>query len=92
MDETVFTAYLDQVLDPTLRFDNTMLLNRLSVHKVGGLEQMIEKYGARLLYMPRVHPILTRLNGPSLQQAQNYLRTARTRTCNALEAIRTAAG
>lgn len=65
VDETVFTAYLDQVLDPTLNLDNVMLLNRLSVHKVGGLEQVIEKYGARLLHLPHIHPILTRLNGPS---------------------------
>ena len=62
VDGAVFTAYLDQVLGPTLRPDDAVVLDNLSVHKVDGLEQVVKKYGARLLYLP---PILTRLNWPS---------------------------
>ena len=45
----VFAAYLDQVLGPTLVPGDVVMLDKLSVHKVDGLEQMVKKYGARLL-------------------------------------------
>ena len=62
VDGAVFTAYLDQVLGPTLRPGDVVVLDNLSVHKVDGLEQVVKKCWARLLYLP---PILTRLNWPS---------------------------
>ena len=37
VDGAVFTAYLDQVLG-TLRPGDVVVLDKLSVHKVGGLE------------------------------------------------------
>ena len=61
----VFAAYLDQVLGPTLRPGDVVVLDNLFVHKVDGLEQVVKKYGARLLYLPHIPPILTRLNWPS---------------------------
>ncbi len=36
----VFTAYLDQVLGPTLRPGDVVVLDNLSVHKVDGLHEI----------------------------------------------------
>ena len=88
VDGAVFTAYLDQVLGPTLRPGDVVVLDNLSVHKVDGLEQVVKKCRARLLYLP---PILTRLNSPSADLKPGYTK-AQARTRDALEkAIRTAA-
>ena len=38
VDGAVFPACLDQVLGPTLRLGNVVVLAKLSVHKVDGLE------------------------------------------------------
>jgi len=32
-------------------------MDNLSAHKVAGIKESIEKAGARLLYLPRIHPI-----------------------------------
>ena len=45
----VFAAYLDQVLGPTLVPGDVVVLDNLSVHKVAGLDEIAQKYGARLL-------------------------------------------
>lgn len=45
----VFAAYLDQVLGPTLRPGDVVVLDKLAVHKVEGLDELGKMYGARLL-------------------------------------------
>jgi len=45
----VFAAYLAQVPGPTLRPGDVVVLDNLSVHKVDGLDQIVQSYGARLL-------------------------------------------
>jgi transposase len=40
------------VLGPTLRPGDVVVLDNLSVHKVDGLEQVVQKYGAWLLPAP----------------------------------------
>ena len=49
VNEAVFAAYLDQVLGPTLVPGDVVVLDNLSVHKVAGLDEIAQKYGARLL-------------------------------------------
>ena len=44
----VFAAYLDQVLGPTLRPSDVVVLDNLSVHKVDGLNEIAKKYVMRL--------------------------------------------
>ena len=56
VDGAVFTANLDQVLGPTLRPGDVVVLDNLSVHKVDGLEQVVKKYGVRLRYLPPYSP------------------------------------
>ena len=45
----VFAAYLDQVLGPTLVPCDAVVLDNLSVHKVAGQDEIVQKYGTRLL-------------------------------------------
>ena len=48
----VFAACLDQVLGPSLRPGDVVVLDNRSVHKGDGLDESVKKYGARLRYLP----------------------------------------
>ena len=87
----VFAAYLDQVLGPTLVPGDVVVLDNLSVHKVDGLEQVVQKYGARLLYLPPYSPDFNPIE-LAFSKLKAWLHKAQARTHDALEeAIRTAA-
>ena len=52
----VFAASLDQVLGPTLRPGDVVVLDNLPAHQVDGLAALVEQRGARLLYLPPYSP------------------------------------
>ena len=88
----VFAAYLDQVLGPTLRPGDVVVLDNLSVHKVAGLEEIAQKYNARLRYLPPYSPDFNPIE-LAFSKLKTWLRTAQARTRDVLEdAIRAAAG
>ncbi len=87
----VFAAYLDQVLGPTLRPGDVVVLDNLSVHKVDGLDEIVHKYGARLCYLPPYSPDFNPIE-LVFSKLKTWLRTAKARTRDLLEeAIRAAA-
>jgi transposase len=87
----VFAAYLDQVLGPTLRPGDVVVLDNLSVHKVDGLDEIMQIYGARLCYLPPYSPDFNPIE-LAFSKLKTGLRTAKARTRDLLEeAIRTAA-
>ena len=87
----VFAAYLDQVLGPSLRPGDVVVLDNLSVHKVDGLDEIVKKYGARLRYLPPYPPDFNPIER-AFSKLKTWLRTAKARTRDLLEeAIRTAA-
>ena len=87
----VFTAYLDQVLGPTLRPGDVVVLDNLSVHKVAGLDEVMQRYGTRLLYLPPYSPDFNPIE-LAFSKLKSWLRTAQARTRDRLEdAMRTAA-
>lgn len=87
----VFTAYLDQVLGPTLRPGDVVVLDNLAVHKVAELEEVMQRYEARLLYLPPYSPDFNPIE-LAFSKLKTWLRTAQTRTRDLLEdAMRTAA-
>ncbi len=53
-----FLAYLEQVLAPTRRPGDIVVMDNLAAHKVEGVRQAIEGRGARLLYLPPYSPDL----------------------------------
>ncbi|MDJ0367885.1 IS630 family transposase [Hymenobacter sp. H14-R3] len=87
----VFAAYLDQVLGPTLRPGDVVVLDNLSVHKVDGLDEIVQRYGARLCYLPPHSPDFNPIE-LAFSKLKTWLRTAKARTHDLLEeALRAAA-
>jgi transposase len=58
MNGAIFTAYVEQVLAPTLAAGDIVVMDNLSSHKVAGIRGAIEATGARLLYLPPYSPDL----------------------------------
>ena len=80
----VFAAYLDQVLGPTLRPGDVMVLDNLAVHKVDGLPEIVQKHGARLRYLPPYSPDFNPIER-TFSKLKTWLRTAKARARDALE-------
>jgi transposase len=59
MDGPAFLAYVEQVLVPTLRPGDVVVLDNLPAHKPAAVRQAIEAAGAELRYLP---PYLPHLN------------------------------
>jgi transposase len=51
-----FLAYVEQVLAPTLKPGDIVVLDNLSAHKVPGIREAIEATGAKVLYLPPYSP------------------------------------
>lgn len=56
MDGECFLAWVEQVLVPTLRESDDVVMDNLSAHKVKSVREAIEAAGARLLYLPPYSP------------------------------------
>jgi transposase len=52
----VFEAYVEQVLAPTLRRGQVVVMDNLSAHKGEEIEEMIEHRGCQLVYLPAYSP------------------------------------
>jgi transposase len=56
MNGNAFLAYVEQVLVPSLKPGDIVVMDNLSAHKVPGVRQAIEAAGANLLYLPPYSP------------------------------------
>jgi len=56
MNGNAFLAYVEQVLAPTLKPGDVVVLDNLSAHKMPGIREAIEAAGAKLLYLPPYSP------------------------------------
>ena len=56
MNGTVFLAYVEEVLVPTLSKDDVVVMDNLPAHKAAGIRDAIEAAGASLLYLPPYSP------------------------------------
>jgi transposase len=54
----IFLTYIRQVLVPTLRKGDVVVMDNLGSHKVPGIREAIEAAGATLLYIPPYSPDL----------------------------------
>src|SRR3712207_2153533 len=52
----VFEAYVEQVLAPTLRKGQVVVMDNLSAHKGERIRQLIEERGCELIYLPACSP------------------------------------
>ncbi len=89
MTGEVFRAYVEQMLAPSLRPEDVVVLDRLPAHKVAGVREAIQAAGASECYLPASSPDLNALGRdprvePLLAKLKALLRTAAARTREAL--------
>ena len=56
MSGAAFLAYVRQLLAPTLRSGDVVVMDNLPAHKIVGVRQAIEAVGASVLYLPPYSP------------------------------------
>lgn len=56
MNGESFLAYIKQVLAPTLRRGDIVMMDNVPVHKIDGVQAAIEAVGATLMYLPAYSP------------------------------------
>lgn len=85
MNGETFVAYARQVLAPTLRPGDIVILDNLPAHKVSGAKKAIEATGASLLFLPPYSPDFNPIE-QAFAKIKALLRKAAARTVDTLEA------
>jgi len=89
-DADVFQAYVEQVLVPSLRPGDLVILDNLSPHKTAAVEAAIRGAGAEVMFLPPYSPDLNPIE-QMWSKVKAYLRKVKARTLDTLiEAIRQA--
>lgn len=83
INATVFRAYVEQILAPTLQSGDILILDNLSSHKVAGVREAVEARGARVLYLPPYSPDLNPIE-QAFAKLKTLLRKAEERTRDGL--------
>ena len=78
-----FQAYVYQVLVPTLRPGDTVIMDNLGSHKGAGVRPAIEAAGANLLYLPLYSPDFNPIEN-AFAKLKTLLRKEAARTVDAL--------
>jgi transposase len=85
-----FVAYVEQILVPTLRPSDIVILDNLPAHKSAAARQAIEAAGARMLFLPPYSPDFNPIEN-AFSKLKAILRKAAARTVPDLwDAIRDA--
>jgi len=85
MDRAAFIIYLEQCLGPTLSTGDIVIADNLSSHKGPAVTAAVERWGAKILYLPPYSPDLNPIE-MAFSKLKAYLRCAAARTFNALRA------
>ena len=83
INRAAFEAYVEQVLVPTLRPGDIVIMDNLSSHKGPMVGDMIEAAGAALLYLPPYSPDLNPIEN-AFAKLKALLRKAAQRTVEGL--------
>lgn len=83
MNGTVFLAYVEQVLVPTLKPDDIVVMDNLPAHKAAGIREAIEKAGATLAFLPPYSPDLNPIEN-AFAKLKAMLRARAERSISAL--------
>ena len=78
-----FTIYVEQVLAPTLKTGDIVVMDNLGSHKSGKVRQLIRNAGARLLFLPPYSPDLNPIE-QVFSKLKPLLRKADERTVEAV--------
>src|ERR1700723_2274397 len=79
----LFLAYVEQVLVPTLKPGDVVIMDNLRVHKMAGVREAIEAAGAKLLFIPPYSPDLKPIE-LAFSKLKALLRAKAIRTIDAL--------
>jgi transposase len=74
-----FLAYVEQILMPTLRSDDIVILDNLGSHKGTAVRAAIRGTGAKLFFLPPYSPDLNPIE-QAFSKLKHFLRRARQRT------------
>ena len=83
MNRWAFQAYIEQVLVPTLRRGDTVIMDNLPAHKGADVRRAIEAAGTRLLYLPPYSPDFNPIKN-AFSKLKAFLRKAAARTIDDL--------
>ena len=79
IDNPSFLAYVDQVLVPTLRRGDVVVLDNLAVHKQSDVRTAIERVGAQLRFLPPYSPDFNPIE-LAFAKLKAFMRAARPRS------------
>ena len=79
IDNPTFLAYVEQVLVPTLRPGDVVVLDNLAIHKQPAVQAAIEHVGARLRFLPPYSPDFNPIE-QAFAKLKAFLRAARPRS------------
>jgi transposase len=82
-DSDVFGAFVEQVLVPTLRPGQVVIMDNLPAHKVGWIVEMIERAKCRVIFLPPYSPDYSPIE-PMWSKVKQLLRSIAARTVAAL--------
>jgi transposase len=80
-----FTAYLRELLCPTLQPGQWVVLDNVSFHRAEAVRDLVEAAGCRVLFLPPYSPDFSPIE-PAFSKLKACLRAAGARTQAALEA------
>jgi len=78
-DGDAFRSYVNEILTPSLRPGDIVVLDNLSIHKVKGITDAVENVGAELWYLPPYSPDLNPIE-KMFSKLKTNLRRAKART------------
>ena len=79
-----FLAYVEQVLAPSLKPRDIVVMDNLGSHKAQATKDAIERVGARLIFLPPYSPDLNPIE-QTFSKIKSVLRKAMGRTVQAVE-------
>jgi transposase len=83
MNGDIFRAYVEQILAPTLKPGDIVILDNLASHKVAGVREAIAACGASLVYLPPYSPDLNPIE-QAFAKLKALLRKTAARTVSTL--------
>jgi len=83
MNGPAFLAYVEQILAPTLKRGDIVMMDNLPAHKSAAARNAIEAVGARLMFLPPYSPDFNPIE-MAFSKLKALLRKAATRTVEAL--------
>ena len=86
IDNPSFLAYVEQVLVPTLRRGDVVVLDNLAVHKQPEVRAAIQRVGASLRFLPPYSPDFNPIE-LAFAKLKAFLRAARPRTFDHVNAL-----